>query len=409
MSSPIPSAERVALRFRIKLFAVIAVLAAQTIFLVVDMVGLSNSLDQQRTADLALVAIRNVGSGLLDAETGQRGFLLTGDETYLEPYLAARATARRTMAALVDATPPDRQYAHDVAQLELLAARKLEELERTVALRKGGAIPEADQAAMLGHGKAVMDEARVLMQAMLHRIRSNRDALGRGVHAHLERAASIAAVLGLSIIAVLLQGWRKLEESTRTVGRRAAELAEDASQDSLTRLPNRRFFETTATMALRQSQRGVGGFTVLLVDLDGFKAINDTHGHGIGDHVLIEVAKRFRDTLRSGEFIARLGGDEFAMFLTSDMSRAELQGLGERIIAAVRPSLHPALADGAVGASIGISTASLKHGALSGVMTEADDALYTAKRAGRGVVRFYTERPRYHVPTEAELEDAQYR
>jgi len=409
MPLPNPSTDRGALRFRVKLFFVILALTAQSAFFVVDMVGLRNAIDRQQVADLALVAVRNVETGLLDAETGQRGFLLTGDEAYLDPYVTARANARRNMTAMLAAVPPDHLFAHEVTTLELLAARKLEELERTVALRKGGDIGEANHVLQLGNGKAVMDEARVLMRSMQERIGARRDGIRVLVREHLDRAARLAAVLGLTVILVLLQGWSKLDASTRKVKARAAELAEDALHDSLTKLPNRRFFETTATMALRQAERGESNFTVLMIDLDGFKSVNDTFGHDVGDKVLVEVSKRFREVLRGGEFIARLGGDEFSMFVSGGLSRAELQGLGERIIQSVRPALHGDLADGAVGASIGISSAKSRHGSLSTIMMEADEALYTAKRAGRGVVRFYAPRPRYHVPTPAELEGAQYR
>lgn len=396
-------------RFRGKLFAVLAVLAAQTVFLVMDMISARDALDGQQIADHALVVIRNVGTGLVDAETGQRGFLLTGNEAYLEPYIAARAVARRTMNAALEAKPPDDLYLQEVSKLEILTTRKLEELERTIVLRKGGHVEEAIHVVQLGSGKAIMDDARALILRALNRIRAERDQIRIGVRDHLKRAAEIAAVLGLSIIAVLLQGWWKLEISTKDVVKRAAKLAEDAFHDSLTKLPNRRFFETTGAMALRQTARGVTPLTLLLVDLDGFKAVNDTYGHGVGDQVLVEVAKRFRDTLRGGEFIARLGGDEFAMFVIGEISQSQLQGLGDRIIRSVHSSLHASLPDGAVGASIGVAMATPKHSALEEVLLEADDALYKAKRAGRGVVRFYSERLKYYVPSMSELQSAKYR
>lgn len=406
MPNPFHSSKLVARRFRLQLFVMLIVLAAETIFLVTDMIGLRDAIDRQQVADRALVVIRNVSADLLDAETGQRGFLLTGDEAYLAPYIAAHTNARRTITAVLEAEPPDRLFAGEAAKLEILAARKLEELDRTVALRKGGDIQGANTIVLLGQGKAIMDEARALMQGTLNRVRAERDQIRAGIREHVDRAASIASVLGLSIIAVLLGGWRKLHASTKDVTKRAAQLSEDALHDTLTKLPNRRFFEITGAMALRQAERGIAPFTLILIDLDGFKAINDTYGHDVGDRVLVEVAQRFRNTSRGGEFIARLGGDEFAMFVTGELSRDQLQTLGERIIRSVQSSLHFSLPDLAVGASIGIATATSKHTTLDAVLVEADDALYAAKRAGRGVVRFFSERPKYNVPTVAELEGA---
>lgn len=106
----IRSSARVSRRFGTKLFAIVAVIAAQAAFFANDMINLRNALDRQRIADQALVAIRNLGTGLVDAETGQRGFLLSGDETYLKPYVIAQREARRTIAAALQATPPDELY-----------------------------------------------------------------------------------------------------------------------------------------------------------------------------------------------------------------------------------------------------------------------------------------------------------
>jgi diguanylate cyclase (GGDEF)-like protein/PAS domain S-box-containing protein len=121
----------------------------------------------------------------------------------------------------------------------------------------------------------------------------------------------------------------------------------------------------------------------LLIDLDGFKAINDTLGHPAGDEILRQFAAHAVAHLRRDDFVARLGGDEFVLLLQGYLEKEAL-GLGERIIASLRTM--PAAGAGRIGASIGITAVGWNE-ALATVYARADSALYAAKAAGKGVVR----------------------
>lgn len=151
-----------------------------------------------------------------------------------------------------------------------------------------------------------------------------------------------------------------------------------AYHDSLTDLPNRALFHDRLQQALLRSHRDEKGLALLLIDLDGFKEINDALGHHAGDLVLQEVATRLRGTLRASDTVARLGGDEFAVLLpATDVNRAEL---------AARKVLHdlehPFEADGRplmVSASIGIAGAPVHAATGEELLQKADSAMYLAK------------------------------
>jgi len=181
---------------------------------------------------------------------------------------------------------------------------------------------------------------------------------------------------------------RRKAEAKLQASKRQAEL--NAITDHLTSLPNRRAFAGFLKSIQRETGSNENYFGILQVDLDNFKRVNDRHGHAVGDAVLEDVANILRSSLGSSDFVARLGGDEFAIVVADAQSRANLTDLAERIIADV------ALIDGRrdyrceLGASIGISyVAPGEMNDLASVMSDADQALYEAKRAGRNRYCFF--------------------
>ena len=164
-----------------------------------------------------------------------------------------------------------------------------------------------------------------------------------------------------------------------------------AYHDSLTDLPNRALFLERLEQAILRSQRDGRGLAVLLIDLDGFKEVNDALGHHAGDLVLQEVAMRLRGALRASDTVARLGGDEFAVLLPgTDVNRAEL---------AARKVLHdlepPFVADGRplmVSASIGIAGVPWHAATGEELLQKADSAMYVAKSDRTGYVAYDPKR-----------------
>lgn len=160
-----------------------------------------------------------------------------------------------------------------------------------------------------------------------------------------------------------------------------------AEHDPLTQLPNRRLFEERMLAALSAGGRP-SPLALLFLDLDGFKAVNDRHGHAAGDGLLRRVADRLTAELREGDTAARLGGDEFALLLPGT-SAVGAAAVARRIIAVLSEPMElvPGLS-GAVGVSIGIACGPRDGQSLEALLPEADSALYEAKRAGRGTFRY---------------------
>jgi len=162
-----------------------------------------------------------------------------------------------------------------------------------------------------------------------------------------------------------------------------------AFHDALTGLPNRALFLERVEHSLERWQRDGGKLAVLFIDLDGFKAVNDTHGHDIGDLVLQEVAHRIRACVRRGlDTVARLGGDEFVVLLEGvhdehcrTLAEALIRSVSSPIEAEGLPSLH-------VGASVGIATCPEHGESVQELMRAADAAMYAVKLAGKNTYRF---------------------
>src|ERR1035441_50398 len=121
-------------------------------------------------------------------------------------------------------------------------------------------------------------------------------------------------------------------ERTAQLQRNQENLKSMAYLDVLTGLPNRRAFNDDLRRFIAECERGQGDFALLLIDLDGFKAINDTVGHGAGDAVLVEVAGRLRTLIRETDLAARLGGDEFCVILAQPRDTAAVDSACARII-----------------------------------------------------------------------------
>nr|WP_241670877.1 EAL domain-containing protein [Streptomyces lavendulae] len=192
-----------------------------------------------------------------------------------------------------------------------------------------------------------------------------------------------------------------------------AQLQHNAEHDPLTDLPNRALFTRRVQQALsgrRATDRGAAlrGTAVLFIDLDGFKAVNDTIGHQAGDELLVQAARRLQDAVRQGDTASRLGGDEFAALIVGDGTHD--RAARERNILELADRLRMTLSqpyaidgnDVRVNASIGVSFAEPGLGAGE-LLRNADLAMYRAKSAGKGRVELYKPQMQQDVVRKAEL------
>jgi diguanylate cyclase (GGDEF)-like protein len=173
----------------------------------------------------------------------------------------------------------------------------------------------------------------------------------------------------------------RAEEQVRTL----------AFQDSLTGLSNRaRFFDLLGTVRSRVDS-GCAQMAILFLDLDGFKEINDRHGHDIGDQLLRMVAERLRTTVRATDHLCRFGGDEFLVLIDPFNEEMQLEQLARQILATIA---EPFEIDGrrmSVGVSIGIATYPRDAPNALALIRAADTAMYQAKQRGKGRYEFHRE------------------
>ncbi len=162
-----------------------------------------------------------------------------------------------------------------------------------------------------------------------------------------------------------------------------------AHHDALTGLPNRLLFNARYELSLQRAERGKLTLAILFIDLDGFKTINDVHGHETGDALLQEMATRMRSLLRQEDTVSRLGGDEFAILLGGVHSSTETDMLAQKILDAIN---EPVLIMGkvlSVSGSIGISLYPDDGSGMADLLKKADKAMYQAKHQGKNRFAYY--------------------
>ncbi len=163
-----------------------------------------------------------------------------------------------------------------------------------------------------------------------------------------------------------------------------------ATHDSLTGLPNRALFNETLAHSIAQAARHGRALALLFLDLDRFKNINDTLGHGVGDRVLQEAARRLTAAVRAGDLVARLGGDEFVLLVEEVGTDVDLADLAARVLAAFGPTLAVDGHELALSASLGVCTYPKDGRDAETLLANADIAMYRAKEHGRNRHCFYS-------------------
>jgi diguanylate cyclase (GGDEF)-like protein/PAS domain S-box-containing protein len=170
-------------------------------------------------------------------------------------------------------------------------------------------------------------------------------------------------------------------------------LRRQALQDPLTGLANRLLLEERLDHALARQTRQPPRMAVLFIDLDGFKTVNDTCGHKVGDEVLSEVAARLGLVVRPGDTVARLGGDEFVV-LCEDLPEPAMDvatGLANRILRTLQDPFHPGDRQLHLSASIGISQPTTSTATAADLLAQADAAMYRAKQEGKACHRIFNQ------------------
>jgi len=210
----------------------------------------------------------------------------------------------------------------------------------------------------------------------------------------VSRANTLRAVQTVVFFLALLNFFlivRQLRDQASHAAMLGQHFAALATRDSLTGLFNRREFKDALEREYASARRRKGGLALLLMDLDGFKQVNDIHGHEAGDKVLCAVASRISEVARANDTAARMGGDEFVLICPDLSDKGNAATLSQRLIDAINQPIDIGVTHTQIGVSIGIAICSERVTDPEEIIRQADQAMYTAKQAGRNRYIFSAE------------------
>jgi len=380
-------------------------------------------------AALADDALLETFSTLQDAETGQRGYLITGDERHLAPYERAMRVIDGEFAELQSLMAGNQQQLSRLEKLWPLVDARLASLKQGVQLRQQQGFEAAQKMVAEGSGKKHMEDIRRLVaeigQAQHAVVNERQSAVTAQSEAALNTilamiiAGSVLLIAGVMLISHEIQARHKAEAALKKANaelqlrvreqdiniistntalqseiaeRNAAEARAEvlATRDALTDLPNRRVLATRLEQAIAAAARHGDMLAFMFIDLDRFKVINDSLGHFVGDRLLKQISARLAGTVRESDTVARLGGDEFAVVLEGVKRVEDAIFVVQKILASLaRPHDMDGMSLNAT-CSIGLSFYPHDCQDAETLMRNADTAMYHAKEDGRNCYRMFS-------------------
>jgi len=165
---------------------------------------------------------------------------------------------------------------------------------------------------------------------------------------------------------------------------------EQANYDTLTELPNRHYFHDQLNQHVRAAKRYNRKFALMFLDLDGFKQVNDSLGHDVGDELLRQCAQRLKQHTRSSDIVSRLGGDEFTVIIPSYETNNDLMQVAQKVVEGIAVPYLIREHEVSISTSLGIAIYPFDANESSTLHNMADSAMYAAKRRGKNRFMFYS-------------------
>jgi diguanylate cyclase (GGDEF)-like protein len=344
---------------------------------------------QRHSLDVLLVTGR-LETAVNEALRGERGYLITGDHDFLAPYFHGRGQSQLLLRRLTRLTADNPAQQANLVAVRAKLGEYIAAIDRLVRMQAEGRNAEAAAAVRARSGRAqIADFLRALrrVESEERRLLTARSEASFVADANADRYNYIMAAA--AVIVVLLMAYAGFGAA---LGHKKAialteELQRMATTDSLTGLPNRRSLMTSMELEVARAERSGRPLALALLDIDRFKAINDTHGHPAGDAVLQAVADELLKVTRAGDLLGRFGGEEFAIVMP-DTNIEQARWACERLRKAIagRTMHYPDGTVGRVTISSGVALLAGEEG-CDHLISRADGALYQAKEDGRDLVR----------------------
>ncbi|WP_026376867.1 EAL domain-containing protein [Aestuariibacter salexigens] len=333
------------------------------------------------------------------------------DKNLIQPYIGNATTANKTAEQLASLAEPDyaqliaRSIGMGVEQGNIIAVKRIGD----ISLPLGYLVIVNDLAGPLARAKALLFSRALpvvgsillvvvlLMIALQNQVLNPLFALASFTHKikQTKDYGLTTKVDGKREIAELTRDFNSMmqdindemeknKQQTQLLLEQQEQMEKLANFDALTGLPNRQFFMESLRLELARAKREGSDLALMFFDLDGFKLVNDSFGHDVGDKLLISIARDVKKLIREGDLLARLGGDEFLILLHDNPELDTLVAIAGRLIDHLGKPMMVEQWEVQVGVSIGIARASDADFQLSDLISNADVAMYRSKMSGRG-------------------------
>ena len=373
------------------IFAVVAISAVSTVAVVSaeNLITINEkTLRMQRTVS-SLEAIRFHSFAI---DSSERNYIMTGREKALTPYRVGAVEIEAEITYLAGRRPEHPDLENRFGELQQAVLEYVAHERKIVDARRDMGEPAARELVIKHLGDVSHAKLLQITYELLVSARKQMDALEADQIAYGDkvRRLILALISSAAFILIFLYGSvRKLSIEQRAA---QAQFVHQATHDSLTGLHNRpAVMEHIARkLADGEHEASLGGFALLLLDLDGFKAINDNLGHDAGDALLKQVAARIGVALRDSDYVARLGGDEFLIVVPQVSDQETAERVGKKLVEVVGAPYLLVGNQSKITVSIGIGMFPKDARNRETLMKCADLALYEAKRAGRDRLCFFS-------------------